>query len=164
MEINVTNIKYVEPEGRCREVCIKIDPKLRIESHGDWVMEVRIAAWAWPSLVKEFFFHMDQGDTAEYQRLHAFMEKGVDQEALLYHRSGGNLSWIILDEYIYARLCKSFHIDRDFVLLEFDSKLFTHGQVFFELVRRKIPDLSNPLLTQTELDEQLGNTIVSDIK
>ena len=157
-------INYVEPERKYRDVCMKIDPKLLIECHGDWVMEVGVAAWAWPSLVKEFFFHMDQGDIAEYKRLHAFMEKGVDQEALLYHRSGENISWIILDEYIYARLCKSFHIDRDFVLLEFDSKLFRHDQKSFELVRRKIPDLSNPLLTQTELEEQLGNTIVSDIK
>ena len=145
-----------QPEPIYRDVCIKIDPKPRIECHDDWVMEVADAAWTWTSLVKEFFVYMNQGDTAEYKRLHTFLEKGTDQEALMYHRSGKHLSWIVLDEYIYAHLCHSLHIDRDFVLQDRDSKLF-------ELVRRKTPASSKPLLTQTELDEQLANTIVSDI-
>jgi hypothetical protein len=159
MEINVTRKKIIvpEPEPIYRDVCIKIDPKLRIESHGDWVLEVGNAAWAWPSLVKEFVVHMDEGDIAEYKRLHAFLEKGTDQEAIIYHRCGKHLSWIVLDEYIYANLCRSLHIDRDFVLLERDSRMF-------ELVHRKTTASSPPLLTQTQLDEQLANTIVSDLK
>jgi len=127
-------------------------------------MEVADAAWAWPNLVKEFFVHMDQGDTAEYKRLHTFLEKGTDQEALMYHRSGKHLSWIVLDEYIYAHLCHSLHIDRDFVLIDRDSNLFKHDQKLVELVRRKTTASSTPLVTQTELDEQLANTIVSEIK
>jgi hypothetical protein len=133
---------------------MKIDPKLLIECHGDWVMEVGVAAWAWPSLVKEFFVHMGQGDTAEYKRLHAFMERGVDQEALRYHRSGKRLSWIVLDEYIYANLCHSLHIDRDFVLLDHDSKLYKHDQKLFELVRRKTTPVADALTSQTDVDNK----------
>jgi len=92
------------------------------------------------------------------------MEKGTDQDAIMYHRSDKHLSWIVLDEYIYAHLCHSLHIDRDFVLIDRNSNLFKHDQKLFELVRRKIPPVAEPTSTQAELDEQLDNTIVSEIK
>jgi hypothetical protein len=83
----------------------------------------------------------------EYDRVHKFLEEGNWCGALLYRHCSHGFSWVIIDEFRYARLCESLGIANDFVLKEWD-----HG--YFELVRRKKPPVAEIPSTPAEPDNK----------
>ena len=146
--------KYVQPEPNYKDVCMQIDPNNNINSYEEWVEAVYRSQEEWPDFVKEQYLYSgiesrNEGVLDEYNRVHAFLEEGTSKGALIYHShyNRWGYSWIIVDEFRYARLCESLGIANDFVLKEWRPG-------YSELVRRKTPPVAETPSTPAEPDDK----------
>jgi hypothetical protein len=146
--------KYVQPEPNYKDVCMQIDPNNNINSYEEWVEAVYRSQEEWPDFVKDQYLYLGtemrlQGILDEHNRVRAFLEAGSSKGALIYHNyhNRWGFSWIIVDEFRYARLCESLGIANDFVLKEW-------GPGCSELVRRKTPPMAETPSTPVEQDNK----------
>jgi hypothetical protein len=134
--------KSIFPEPVYKDVCMQIDPNNNINSYEEWVEAVYRSQEEWPDFVKEQYLYSgiesrNEGVLDEYNRVHAFLEEGTSKGALIYHShyNRWGYSWIIVDEFRYARLCESLGIAN-------------------ELVRRKTPPVAETPSTPAEPDDK----------
>ena len=150
----MTRKKSIFPEPVYKDVCMQIDPNNNINSYEEWVEAVYRSQEEWPVFVKEQYLYSgiesrNEGVLDEYNSVHAFLEEGTSKGALIYHShyNRWGYSWIIVDEFRYARLCESLGIANDFVLKEWRPG-------YSELVRRKTPPVAETPSTPAEPDDK----------
>jgi len=144
--------KYVPPEPVYKDVCIKLDANNKINNHEDYVKVLYDLQEVWPDFVQQQYRYLGlewiyERVRDEYDRVNKFLEEGNWCGALLYRHCSHGFSWVIVDEFRYARLCESLGIANDFVVKQW-------GDEYFELVRRKVPPVTEAASTLAEPDNK----------